>query len=316
MKHLLLSLVVLLSFCSISNADPIKIRMLILKHSPSRMADNDADLAIRATEKARTKGLDISLIGNYNIDKNGRLQAVLWGHQYDLPRLKAFVSQEMKRGAVEGDTVIVFTIGHGHETGNLNSLGQRCDVMKAIVESAEENNQKTLWWQLSCHATARLPSIKSLTDNQQHLVSIYASSPAEEESAAGVQGKIMEKVFLALAENSAYINPNKDDVITAGEIRGFLNANRLRGELFFACDSNEPIFGEITPLARKIPIIDCTCPQGNYPRDFLPLPTKIPRMVINTVCSVSYNGLKRLTPMNGCRKAKIPFLRKRLLFRQ
>ena len=200
-----------------------KIRLLALKHSRESMADGDADLALKAAQKAADKGLSIKGIGNHFINKDGRIQVVLWEYGSDLDKLKAFISDQMKVNAEPGDTVIVFTIGHGMGDGNLHNLGQRADVLKAIAGAAEENQQRTLWWQLSCHAAARLPDIKTLTPAQQELLTIVASSTASELSAAGVQGKVMERVFVAMAEKSQKIDPNEDGIVTAKELKDFLN---------------------------------------------------------------------------------------------
>lgn len=253
-----------------------KIRLIALKHSKESMADGDANLAISAVSKAAAKGLPIQTVGNHYINKEGKMQVVALEFNNDLPKLKAFVSEQMKLKAEAGDTVVLFTIGHGHPDGSLAGLGQRSGVMKAIADAAEENSQKTLWWQLSCHASANLPAISTLTPAQQELLGIYASSTPSELSAAGVQGKIMEKVFIAMAERSKEIDPDQDENITTAELRDFLNkvVGNRRGDLLYTKSPTHPVFGGGGGLANQIPIFDRNGPQGKYPPDYIPVPSK------------------------------------------
>lgn len=245
---------------------PIVIRLLALKHCKEAMADSDANLAIKAVEKAAAKGLNIKVIGNHHINRNGQSMLVCQYDNYELPQLQEFISKQMSASAVSGDTLIVFTIGHGGAQGDLQSIGQRAELMQAIVGAAEANKQRTLWWQLSCYASAKLPDIKSLTPAQQKLFSILASSDAQHESLSGEQGKIMEKVFLALAEKSNAIDPNGDNVITAAELKNFLGK---RGDYLYTSSPDYVIFGQ-----RRIilPIVDRNNPQGHYDEEYVPFP--------------------------------------------
>lgn len=109
--------------------DNISIRLLVLKHSYEAMADGDARMAIQAANLAATKGLSIKDIGNYNINRSGRRSA--WGKSINLPELKKFVSEQMNVDANPGDTLVIFTIGHGFGGGGLDNLGQR-EVLRAI----------------------------------------------------------------------------------------------------------------------------------------------------------------------------------------
>lgn len=257
--------------------DAVSIRLLVLKHCPDDIADIDANQAIQAAEIASTKGLTIQVIGNHHIDKEGRTDSMAWGAKYnlnDLEGLKNFISEQMKVDAVYGDTIIVYTIGHGSGDGNIMRLGQRENVMKAIAMAAEENNQETLWWQLSCHAAAKLPPISSLNERQQELFSMTASSPANELSYFNTQGKHFAAMFNALASKSTEIDPNSDEIITAQELSDFLSAKfgDKRGKLVFARSPDEPILGLTTGLANSIPIIDRNNPQRDYPRDYIPIP--------------------------------------------
>lgn len=255
------------------------VRLLVLKHCLESMADGDARLAIEAANLAQTKGLRIQDIGNHYVNSDGQIRRVaqgtdlVWGKKFYIDQFKQFVKEQMRVNAESGDTLIVFTIGHGHGGGTLQMLGQRRDVMMALAEAAEENDQETLWWQLSCHAAARLPSISELNQNQQGLFSIVASSTASQLSPAYVEGKHMEKVFVAMAENSPKIDPDQDETITAGELKGFITREigETRGSLVFARSDDEPIFG-LYGLANRIPIINRNGGPNQFPKNYIPMP--------------------------------------------
>lgn len=254
--------------------NPIRIRLIALKHSKEKMADDDARMAVNAIQKASGKGLDIKAVGDHNINKEGKIQFASLDYG-DLPQLQAFVSEQMKISAQPGDTVIVFTIGHGHPSGSLDSLGQREGVMRALAGAAGENKQRTLWWQLSCYASAHLPKIESLSEEQQELFSILATSNSTTPSPAYLEGKIMEKVFVAMADRSKAVDPNGDNVITAQEFRDHLNTVRSgRGNLLYARRMDLPIFGgSFGNLPNLIPIVDHNGSPGRFPKDFIPLPS-------------------------------------------
>lgn len=250
-----------------------KIRFVALKHSKEYIAEMDADLSIGAVNRAAAKGLPIECVGNHYINKDGKRQVAFTDFNYDLPKLKLFISEMMKINAEPGDTMVVYTVGHGGRAGQLDNLGQRSGVMKAIAEAAEENDQRTLWWQLSCHAAANLPPITTLTPKQQDLMSILCSSAPNELSSAGEQYRILEKMFYAMADRSKEIDPDEDETITGAELRNFLNkaVGKKRGDLLFMKSLDDPIFGGRT-LANQIPIIDRNGPQGKYSRDYIPIP--------------------------------------------
>jgi len=245
------------------NVSGIKIRLLVLKHCFERMADDDAELVIQGANLAATKGLDIRDIGNRYIDSNG--EAGRWGEKYSLSKLKDFVSQQMKINAETGDTLIIFTVGHGSPNGYLQDLGQRKEVMEAFATAAQENNQETIWWQLSCFASADLPSISSLNLEQQQLFSVVVSSDANTESPAYVEGKIMQKFFVGLADNFRQIDANGDDMITAGEM-----SDAIPNRKIFSLSKDQILFG--FSWARKLPIIDRNGENKEYPKDFIMLP--------------------------------------------
>lgn len=267
--------------CYLADDSPFSIRLLILKHCTESMADGDAKLAIQAASMAKSRGLRIRDIGNHTVDKNGLIRQaadnIVWSKTvyFSIDEFKRFVKEQAAIGAEAGDTLVIFTIGHGSRSGYLDTLGQRPEVMKALAEVCGELQQETLWWQLSCYAASTLPPISSLTPQQQDLFSIVASSPANQESPAYVEGKYMEKVFNAMAENSPKIDPNRDEMVEAGELAQFMDneVERGRGSLVFAKSNNEIIFG--LNFAQRIPILDRNNPQQEYPRDYIPMPKDI-----------------------------------------
>jgi hypothetical protein len=255
------------------------IRLLILKHCPDNIANVDAQEAIQAANVAQSKGLTIETIGNYHINKEGRTDSIVWDRKFsysDLDGLRDFISEQMKINSIPGDTFVIYTIGHGSRSGSVMRLGQREGVMRAIAEAAEENDQRTFWWQLSCNAGAHLPPISSLNDKQQELFSMLASSPANELSYFRTQGARMQKVFTALATNSPEIDPNQDNIVTAKEISDFISKTigEKHGRLVFARSDDEPIFSWLGRLANSIPIVDRNEAQQKYRKDYIPIPQK------------------------------------------
>tara|TARA_Y100000034_G_scaffold122497_1_gene168012 strand:+ start:145 stop:471 length:327 start_codon:yes stop_codon:yes gene_type:complete len=107
------------------------------------------------------------------------------------------------------------------------------------------------------------------------LLSIVASSDANRVSAAYVQGKHMEKLFVAMAENRESVDSDSDDIITAKELSDFLNkaVGNSRGRLVFAKSPDEPIFGLLGGFANSIPIINHEGPQFQNKR-YIPLPQR------------------------------------------
>jgi hypothetical protein len=241
---------------------PLSIRVLICRHAPEQMAIDDGRLVENAVNAARRKGLDIKVVGNDLVRS--------------LTDLERSVQTNIDKAARPGDTFIVHTIGHGHGSGYLQALGQRSGVFDVIVKAAESRRQETIWWQLSCHAAAQLPNINSLSDRQQRLMSNIASSDANTLSPTGVEGRLMQKVFVALAEKDERIDPNRDGLVTAGELRSFLNTfggRNNRGHLLFARNEREPIFGVIS---NNLPIRDRLNPSREFPNDFVPFPSNPP----------------------------------------
>jgi len=254
----------------IGNIPSVAVRILVLKHSPDAIGNTDADQAIAAANLAASKGLDIKDIGNYHINRDGRID-FKW-KKMSMDKLKTFISEQMKIGAVAGDTLIIYTIGHGGGGGGLDNIGQRKIVADAIAQAAEENNQETLWWQLSCHAAAKLPKISSYNQKQQELFSMIASSEADKLSYFCTQGEQMEKLFIAMAERSREIDPDEDGMVTAKEFADFMNARveQGRGDLIFAKSPDEPIFGFLD-FANLLPIIKGD-KEVKRPNKFIPLP--------------------------------------------
>lgn len=248
----------------------VTVRMLILKHSFEQMAHDDAKMAIQAVNVAASKGLSIKDIGNFNINRNGQAR-LAWGEKMELDQLKSFVSQQMKVDAVSGDTLVIMTIGHGGTQGQLASLGQRREVMEAFAKAAEENEQETIWWQLSCYAAADLPAINTLSAAQQDLFSVVTSSDARTPSPAYVEGKVMERFFVALAQDEGSLDTDKDGVITAKEMGDFL-ATGGRRRWLYAKNDDEIVFG--LNLAWRIPVVDREDPSKTFPKNYIPLPRK------------------------------------------
>jgi hypothetical protein len=243
-----------------------KIRLLCIKHSRNAMADGDANLAIKAAQGAAGKGLQIKLIGNEHVDKRlvGCFHVV-----EDMPSFTEVLTQHIATDAAPGDTLIVFTIGHGFPNGGLQNVGQRKDVMAVMVQAAERYNQRILWWQLSCHASAGLPPISSLTPAQQDLFSIYASSDANQTSGAYIQGRIMEKVFTAMA--TGQIDTNNDGSVSADELRRFLDTTGSgKGSLYYAKSSDYVVFGLM--YDPYLPVVDRQGPQRIYDRSYICVP--------------------------------------------
>jgi len=260
-----------LTFFTIANfqvcyAEP-SIRMLILKHSKEHMADGDANLAIQAVKKAADNGLKIKVIGNHFVD--GKLMT--FHYVMNVTSVQDLLEENISSEATIGDTLIVFTIGHGFKSGDLHNIGQRKDIMKIIANAAGKHRQKILWWQLSCYACAGLPDISILPPNQQELFSIVASSSALDTSAAGVQGGIMERVFMAIADKSTKIDPDRNGTITATELSSFLNGVSFgMGSRVFAINQNLRIFGK--RILPKLPIVDRNNQQGKYDEEYILIP--------------------------------------------
>lgn len=255
-----------------TEADQIHIRLIAMKHSHISMADGDANLAISEARKAASKGLSIQIIGDHNIDKDGKRTSLMEVEFWNIDGFKRYVSNQMRVDAKPGDTFVMFTIGHGFSSGGLENMGQRKAVMQAIGEAAAENHQKTLWWQLSCHATAALPDISDLSPDQRQWLTIVASSDASQLSPAGVEGRIIGQVFNAMAERSEAIDPNGDNMIIGHELKKFLGTTSpSRGSRCFMDDYNNVVFG-FHNIANQIPIKDWNRPQRGYPDDYVPSP--------------------------------------------
>ena len=264
----------------VSNLDNnFSVRVLILKHSINNMVVGDTKMVIEAADLARSKGLTIKDIGDHYVNKEGKINRVsvsdkiVWSKKiFYIDEFKKFVSEQMKIDSKPNDTLVIFTVGHGSPGGSLEMLGQRRNVMLAMAEAAEENNQETLWWQLSCYAAAGLPKISELSEKQQSLFSIVASSTEKQQSPAYVEGRYLEKLFVAMAEQSSKIDPNQDGIVIAKELKEFMSneVKQIRGELVFAKNDEEPIFG-IYSIANEIPIIN----KNNNKKEKIDVP--IPR---------------------------------------
>ncbi len=266
-------LALFLLFATPCFATDIKVRVLALKHSKENMAQDDENLAFQSIQSAQGKGFGVKAIGGHWVNKDGVMRVVHVEFE-NIDKFREFVSEQMKIDAESGDTVIVFTIGHGFREGKLDNLGPRADVQKAIAQAAVENNQRTLWWQLSCYGLAGMPSLSMLPKEQQELLSIVASSDSQTPSPAGVEGRLMGKIFDALAGGSKEIDPNGDDQVTADELKVFLRTSGTRRDNQFLFSSGGQLIFGGKGLANQIPIVDRNNPQGRYPGNYVPTPQR------------------------------------------
>lgn len=256
-----------------ASSNNISIRVLILKHSKEKMADDDAKMVVDAINVSANDSLDIKEIGNHFINETKKIRVAICEYE-EIKNLKEFISEKLKINKNENDTVIIFTVGHGSPSGSLQNLGQRSELQGAIAEAAEENNQKVLWWQLSCYAAAKLPPIESLTGEQQELLSVLNTSDEKTPSPAYVEGKIMEKLFSAMIETNEELDVDQNYEITGLELKNYLNKiKKGRGDLLRIKNLNYSVFG--INLANKIKIINHTGPAEIF-KNFVPMPKTTP----------------------------------------
>lgn len=245
------------------------VRLLILKHSFEQVAKNEEIAIVRAANLAATKGLRIEDIGSHFVNRNGKIDHLVWDKKCALSDLKNFVSEQMKISAQAGDTLIIYTTGHGGPNGGLSSFAQRKTVMAAFAKAAEENKQETLWWQSSCYAAAGLPPISSLNQIQQRLFSMIASSDANHSSYWGDQNNAMKQVFLSLAGENKQLDKNQNGRVTHEELKQFLWSVK-KESILYSSGPDEIIFGAFGPW--DIPIVDRNNPQKEYPDDYIAIP--------------------------------------------
>lgn len=104
---------------------------------------------------------------------------------------------------------------------------------------------------------------------------MYASSEAKDVSAVGVQYKIMDKMFEAMAEKNPLLDQNQDGVISLKELKHFLDNNVSgRGKLVFGQDPEAAVFGQSGGLANLIPIVNRNGPPTELPKNYIPVPRK------------------------------------------
>ena len=253
------------------------VRLLVLKHCRENIADRESTAVIRVANFAATKGLSIKDLGQHHVDKNGKVQGnfkVVWGKTLTLDNLKDFISQQMKVNAELGDTLIIYTTGHGSPGGNLQILGPRELIARILAQAAEENKQETIWWQSSCYASSGLPEMSTFTPKQQSLFTMIASSTADKSSYWGDQTEPMQKVFIALAKRSPDIDPNGDSLVTAKELQDFCDRNIKSGmgNLIYASSPDETIFGWWDYL-NMLPIVGTNGRELNFPERYMPSPS-------------------------------------------
>lgn len=244
------------------------IRVLILKHSKEKMADDDAKMVVDAIGKA--SGLDVKSVGNHFINDTKKIRVCL-GNWEEIENLKEFMSEQMRTNKTSDSTLIVFTIGHGSPSGGLHNLGKRSELQMAIAEAAEENDQKVLWWQLSCYAAAKLPPIESLNEKQMDLLSVLNTSDEKTPSPAYIEGKIMEQMFASISSGEMDADGNQE--INGLEFSEKMNKIRKgRGNLLRMRDPQAPLFG-ISP-ANRIPIFDTNNGRTFPSKGFIPFPRR------------------------------------------
>jgi hypothetical protein len=259
---------------------PPKIRVLIFKHSREYIADHDAELVLQAIKHGESQGLDVHSIGAYYFTEpvkgmvsddpftNILMEPV---EEKRFQRFQDFISDNIKKDKSQRDNVIVFSVGHGSPSGYLHNIGQRTNVFKALAAAAAENKQPMLWWQLSCYASAGLPSLSSLPPEQQKYFNMVASSDSRQSSYIDIQGKIMDRLFTAMVNDK--VDTNHNGVIEANELDAFF---RLPGSLR---DGGGPIVYSLKPdsiffgfKGLGIPILDRIGTQGIYNEEYVPIP--------------------------------------------
>jgi hypothetical protein len=192
-------------------------RVLIVRHAAEPMASKDAKDARRRIERAG----GFTVVGNVYCGSADALQQAVAAAASDCG---------------PEDTLIVHTIGHGHGDGSLMALGQREGVFRRMARVAAERKRRVVWWQLSCHAAAGLPSVADLPDDQRRFFSVVASSPAEFGSGCGVQSAILGKLSAEMAAGGGDVDANHDGVVTPDELAAWLDrlGGPPRGKLVFA----------------------------------------------------------------------------------
>ncbi len=267
------------------NLESVAIRLIVLRHCPDAAGNPDARGVLEAVNIGASKGLNIKDLGDFRITPNGGTELrrkVVWqaASNDKFAGLKEFISEQMKVDAVPGDTMIIYTMGHGGGDGLLVTLGQRKEILKVIAEAAEENSQETLWWSMNCHADAYLPRINTLNETQQELVSVLPTSTAHDLSWFSGEIAVFKKLFTKMAEEPKEIDKDGDEVIVAKELADFLNSYKFsghpngsnKGSLLLSKSPDEPIFGLLGGIARNIKIINKT--EGNYPEKYIPIPKR------------------------------------------
>lgn len=244
------------------------IRVLILKHSREKMADDDAKMVESAIKKASEQMLDVASIGNHFINETKKIRVSLkeWS---EIENLKEFMSDQIRNNKTPDSTLILFTVGHGSPSGGLHNLGKREEMQKAIAEAAEENDQRILWWQLSCYAEAKLPPIDSLSDRQKELVSVLNTSDERTPSPAYIEGKIMEQMFASMSSGEMDADGNEE--ISGLEFEQKMNnIKKGRGNLFRMYDRHAPLFG--ISFANRLPIFESRSGKLEINHKFIPMP--------------------------------------------
>jgi hypothetical protein len=236
-------------------ANDYSVRLMILKHSYEQMCNDDANLAINGLNEAKRSGLNATLIENK--------------FTLNITDFKKSIEQKIKTNSKSRDTLIIFTIGHGFQTGQLQNLGNRSTVMNIIASTAEKYNQKIIWWQLSCYAQAYLPRHSSLNIKQQSLFSVVSSSFAHEPSPVGEQGRHMRQVFMALAKQDKFLDKNSSGDVSTEEFKVFLDLTDFDLGKRLSAKTQNKIFEKDRIILK---IIDKNNKQGKYEENYILIP--------------------------------------------
>jgi hypothetical protein len=230
-NYRLLVALVLVGMATVASAAPPKIRILMLRHDFDGATALDIDMTYGAVVHAiKEQQLPVEVIGSYGWISN------------DLTALSPWLVPLMKEKATPGDTLIIYTAGHGTPNHELNSwpanhlvgLGPRRDVCEAIAAASDQTGQRVIWWQLSCFAASGLPDCNKWTPARRKRFCVMNSSAADAPSRAGAQSFVLARVLAALADGR--MDLNDDGIIDANEMRASLNATRSdpRGRLLHA----------------------------------------------------------------------------------
>ncbi|HLW67833.1 MAG TPA: hypothetical protein VKS79_21120 [Gemmataceae bacterium] len=159
-------------------------RLLVIAHDDSWFATQDTNDAVNAAKENH-----IPVVGTF---QSVRVPAARWSDEW----LDGLASKDAR----PGDTLIVFTVGHGAREGFLYGLGARQWVVNRLATMAVRNKQRVLWWQLSCHAGAGLEYYDQQPYEVTQWLTIFCASPAAYVAWSGEEAGLMRRLFARLRE--------------------------------------------------------------------------------------------------------------------